>query len=590
MAPDATLHDLLRGLLVTHPEALRFVFLAVFGSQPLPNTPEEAVAALHAEVQRHRDLAPGPLITWLNSARPNAPLHLLHLLRLAAFYRDERLVQPLHTILKQLPLAHVHPAAVRALAANSGANATFRLLALLRENPPPQWHVREPAALLELGRLGDPAAIPELLRALDVPFANATGAATQALAAYPPDLALEPLLRTLRTADNPRVATHAAEALGLLKDARALGALQRASEGIDPGLAVAAAVALARLNDPDAPQRLLRLAQSNTVRVRASALGALALTPSATLEGSRGRDLFNALTQGLTDPQPEVRSAAAFALGHLKRAGASPPVEAALRAEVSPLVRAHMVRALGLLATPDGLELLTQRLAVEEVSVRVEILHALASSGRPEAALWISPYRASSERRLVEAANEALQRLLFRPFTWPEPKVPTQPVVIALYAIEGARERLLPPPPPAAPPSFFGRLFGARTPAPPPPPSPIGELHLSEDGLRLILGAGDASAFISWDRAFSLQITREPAPAQASQDIGVHFTLRQREDDLGTRFQTVAVSLWCAPSEALGPFQPKSERLPCLDPYHAEPLLAALRYYARAYGVPIPGL
>jgi len=592
MSADTHVNDFLSGLLVTDRESLRFLYQAVLGTTGAMPPAERAASELSQHVQSHAGEVPVGLLAWLRTAGSVPPAALIPLIRLAGFYGDEAIAEPLLVLLRQLTFVAAHPVAVHALAQVKGRRAPKVLTDLLWSAPVQNWHVREPAILRELGRLGDPVAVDDLIRALGVGYQNPVRAAAQALASFPSETVFNPLLALLRKGESLAVAAGAAEALGALGDAGAISYLQRASTSGDAGLAISAAVALARLGSAEAAGRLLELSRHSSVAVRARAFGALALIGARRLDPAA----TSALQAGLADPQPEVRSAAAYALGRLGQSTAATWIETALRREVSPLVRTEMVRALGQLGAPRSLTILLELLAREEVGVRVEILDALSLFPDPDVARHIVPFRASADRRLVEAANRALRRLLYHPFGWPAPAAigDETTLEIPLYSLEGARERLLPPPPPPPPPGFFGRVFGGPVPEPPAPPAPVGRVEITADAVLLDLPAGIHPAgwqagLIHWTHPFSVTVTREPISEHAtttagSSDAGIHFVLRQRVDGDGARFQTVAVSLWTAPSEEVGKLTPKAERLPCLDPHAAEPFLAAVQFYARIHG------
>ena len=586
----------LNGLLITDQATLRFLFQAVFNTDTAP-PPEQAAMELTRHVQENAGVVPPALIRWLNSPSSVSAPVLAYLIRLAGFYRDARIERPLQVILRQLTFVAAHPAAVRALAMSRGGQASRALTELLWRDSVHQWHVREPAILRELGHLGDQSSIDDLLRALAVPYEGPRRAAAEALACFEANDVLDRLLRLARATDNANLTAGAAEGLGLLGDARAVPTLQQTAQNRDARVAIEASVALARLGSTDAESRLIRLYSDANATVREKALRAMALAGRLGEQGP-SRATINTLMTGLQDAQPEVREAASLSLGDLKLASAAEPVAQALSKEVNPLIRAKMVRALGQLAQPISLPTLIHTLQRDDnLSVQVEALGALSMFSDPAIAEHIVPFRSHTNPRLVHAADRALRRLLHKPFVWPEPASIEAAAAINLFNLQGARERFLPPPPPPPKPGFFDRLFGVKPPPPPEPPTPLGALQLSPERLEVSLDPnlnveGWQTGVIDWSRRFSVQITREPVSERRGQsegpdDIGVHFVLRQRRGDIGADFETVAVSLWCAPSPIVGQFPAKSARLPCLDPHAAAPFLAALRWYAEVHGNPI---
>jgi HEAT repeat protein len=577
----------LSSLLVTDRQGLTFLYQTVVGRREA--TLEEMVGALTGHVQNNGGAVPAGLVHWLGAPGSLHARLLARVIRLAGYYRDESIAPSLRGILQQLAYVSVHPAAVRALSQVLGIRASGVLIQILWAAPPHQWHVRETAILQELGELRWSSAIDDLLKALGVPYDSPVRAAAAALARFDSDEVRPRLVSLVDGAATPRQAAGAAEALGLLGDPAAIVVLQRGAGGPNALVACACAVALARLGDPTAEERLVALAGRDQghagAEMRARAFAALGMLAEQdhTLEGST----HSAFVAGLGDSQPEVRSAAAIALAHGGRPGAAKAVGQALGREVSPLVRTSMIRALGSLGHSLSIPQLLEYLRSDTVAVKIEVLLALGQFPDPRLAQYIAPFRTSNDPRLVEAANRALRRLLHRPFVWPPSEATDDPVTIDVHALKEARNLLLPPPPPPPAPGFFEKLLGmAKEPEAPPAPVPIGSITLDAEGVSLDLDDG-VGGRIEWARSFSTQVTREPVKDENEEDIGIHFTLRQR---LGgaAQFETVAVSLWCAPSEAVGALTAKSERLPCLDPHQSSRFLAALRFYTEVHGERLP--
>ncbi len=607
MSQSAEAQEFLNSLLVTDRSSLTFLHQTLFGQRGSASL-EQAAVEVAAHAQGNQGRLPEGIKRWIRAPSTLTSHHRTALVRLAGHYRDESISEDLLGILRQLTFVASHPAAISALAQVQGIRASKTLTELLWSAPTRQWHVRETAILRELGRMGWSSAISHLIRALAVPYDNPARAASEALARFDPDEALPPLLKVIEvTATAPprieagqdaRQIAGAADALGRLGDERAIPALQRLADVDDAQVACAAAVALARLGDPEAEGRLVRLAYADRghagAELRARAIAALGVLAQS-LNHQLGEGSINTLYQGLSDSQPEVRSAAALAIGDAGRPAASRAIAEALRKEVSPLVRTAAIRALGRLGHSLSLPILLDALRRDEASVKIEVLDALAGFRDPQMAHHIAPWRASQDERLAAAADRALRRLLHRPFEWPAPAaIEGDGVAIDLYTLEDARRLLLPPASPAAPVGFFGRLFGASAPEPPPAPRPIGRLTLTAQRAQLSFEAGRVDpgwqpGAIDWERRFSLQVTREPiGPDEGAEDIGVHFTLRQRPPGaVAAALETIALSLWCAPSEAVGRLTAKSERLACLDPHQAPPFLAAVRWYMEVHGEPM---
>ena len=586
---DRDIQSFLTSLLVTDRECLAFLFQTVVGQQRI-ESPEQMVMELTSHVQNHGGRTPSGLVHWLKAPSAIQGRYLARVIRLAGFYRDLATADHLKNILQQLTFVALHPACVTALASIMGVKASAVLTEILWAAPPHQWHVRETAILRELGNLGWTSSIDHLVRALGVPYDNPSRAAAGALARFPADEVLPRLVSVLDGTTNPRQAAGAAEALGLLGDSRAIVGLQRACNSSNPNVTCAAAVALARLGDTNAEGRLVSLARVDQghsgAEMRARAFAALGVLGKQ--EGKVEPTTRATLLRGVSDSQPEVRSAAANALGSVGRGDAAKTLCAALNKEVSPLVRTEMIKALGRLGHSLTVPVLLEFLRTDSIPVKIEVLNALGCFPDPRLAQHISPYRRSHHPGLVDAANRALRRLLHKPFTWPRKAALKQEVRIPLFNLRDARNLLLPPPPPPSPAGFFERLFGSGPEEKPSDqPDPIGELVLNPDGARL--DVDNKTTSIRWEQRFSVQISREPieAKSESEDDIGVHFTLRQRVDGLALAYETIALSLWCAPSEEVGRFVAKSERLPCLDPHTAARFLSALRYYTEVLGEPI---
>ncbi len=600
MTTARDVHDFLNSLLVTDRQALTFLSQNILETRELP-APEQTVLDMVKHVRTHQGKAPKNIKHWLGKLGSLQRRYQIAVIRVAGFYHDESLPPVFQSILGQLAHVALHPASVRALAQTMGIRASRGLTDMLWSTPPGQWHLRETAILRELGHLGWTSSIDHLIRALKVPFDSPARAAAGALARFEPDEVLDRLVSILDRPEDQRQQAGAAEALGLLGDPRALGALHKASRVSNPTVACAAAVAMARLGDAQAENFLVSMASTDKghahAEMRARAMLALGLL------GQQGQDStrsLEALIKGLKDSQPEVRSAAARSLGHLGKPRSAQYLAEAMRKEVSPLVRSALIQGLGLLRNSRSLPVLLDTLRKDADSVKIEVLHALALFPDPNLAAHIGRYRQSSNPQLADAAERALRRLLYRPFAWPEaaPLEEGLTLTIPLYQLTDARHLLLPPPPPPPKPSFFDKLFGGSSNAPTrPAPITLGTLSLSSNGLDMKLNPNATSTSwkdgtISWDKRFSLHVTREPIQAQTKavgpEDIGVHFTLRQKGTGAGVTFETIAVSLWCAPSEAVGKLSAKSEVLPCLDPHKSDPLLAALRYYLEVHGEPLP--
>lgn len=109
--------------------------------------------------------------------------------------------------------------------------------------------------------------------------------------------------------------------------------------GGEPDESYRAAEYLAGRTDPRALEHFISLMYSPEVTRRLAALRGLSLT--------RGERALKALAAALQDQAPEVRSAAALALGATRNAGVVPALEEALKMEKAQGVKGDILKALG---------------------------------------------------------------------------------------------------------------------------------------------------------------------------------------------------------------------------------------------------
>lgn len=231
--------------------------------------------------------------------------------------------------------------------------------------------------------------------------------------------------------DSPWRRELAARRLGLIVEDRSRAVLRRALKQGPEAVTIAAARALGRYRDPLAlhwtlrhPERFgSRAARSRVTVLRSFGRGALprlcaalgtgiadAETRRVVIEvlGLGGhRPAAPALEHALTDPEPEVRVAAAKAIGRLRAEGCGLALMSALRDEAWP-VRAQAAWALGRTRSGIAIRPLADRVADRAWWVRRHAAYALAELGE-EGRLALREIAYSSDDRYArEMAIEVL--------------------------------------------------------------------------------------------------------------------------------------------------------------------------------------
>lgn len=161
----------------------------------------------------------------------------------------------------------------------------------------------------------------------------------------------------------------AAEALGAIRDERALPPLRRASKCSDHVVCLAAIGALANTGRPDVINDLVPLFKHNDHRIRAAAIEAAARFDC--------RGHVSILCKSLRDSRWEVRSAAADALGKVKDPSTVDALILLLK-DQSPEVRAASAAALGNIGESRLIEVLVPLLTDTESTVRSAVAAGLA--------------------------------------------------------------------------------------------------------------------------------------------------------------------------------------------------------------------
>ncbi|MGC8959912.1 MAG: HEAT repeat domain-containing protein [Chloroflexia bacterium] len=189
-----------------------------------------------------------------------------------------------------------------------------------------------------LGDLGDPRAVPALVRALRDPHAFVRWAAAQAIGRIGGEEAVVLLLPLLQERD-PLVRRSAADALGYLDAPAVRQALRRALRDPDPTVRRNAVEAVARLGDREAVGILAAvLTSSDDLWVRYSAAEALGMVGD--------HRAIAALIEAAQDRQVLLRRAAVRSLGRLHDSRVITPLVRALR-DPDAQVRLHAVEGLG---------------------------------------------------------------------------------------------------------------------------------------------------------------------------------------------------------------------------------------------------
>jgi len=195
----------------------------------------------------------------------------------------------------------------------------------------------------ELAQNQGPRALDELLAAFRWRYDTARNAAVEAVASLGP-WTVPRLIRVLREAGTAVERRAAADALGLVRDQRAVPHLMRALK--DPNMVVrrAAMVSLWRLGARTAVPSIARLLKDESGGVRVLA--------AEVLGEFRARSSAPSLIRALRDPKWYVRQVAARALGKVGDPRAVPPLVRAARDRRKAVAQAAQEALLALRADP----------------------------------------------------------------------------------------------------------------------------------------------------------------------------------------------------------------------------------------------
>lgn len=229
----------------------------------------------------------------------------------------------------------VRAAAVHALRALKQGESLEQLLQILQLDDAPE--VRWQAAV-ELEVLGDPAAVPGLIKALRQKDALVRGGAAEALKGIPDKRAVKPLVTGLRD-KNAVVRRASAEALGDIGDKAAVAGLTRALFHHDVHLRRRSVDALAKLKDPASGRALVNTFTDWDPEVRRKATDAL-------LDFGEP-DLVPILIRRLRGWKTWTRAHAAEVLAGFKAYSAAEPLRKAFAREPDWDTKAIMADAIG---------------------------------------------------------------------------------------------------------------------------------------------------------------------------------------------------------------------------------------------------
>lgn len=218
--------------------------------------------------------------------------------------------------------------------------------------------------------------------------------------------AVDPLIAFMRDRSrSPEARAAAAEALGILRDAKAIPSLTEMLRDENALVRSRAAEASGRMGEP-AVDALLQMAISSPHEIRASAIDALGLTGSVRA--------IDRIIEALKDSSPIVRTAAVRALGESRSQRAVEPLMAIVRDESSamrsqasaalagmgdvalpgliaalrdahPSVRSLAAEALGEIGSREAVAALIELVKTDQSGARLEALDALGRIGDPAA-------------------------------------------------------------------------------------------------------------------------------------------------------------------------------------------------------------
>jgi HEAT repeat protein len=284
------------------------------------------------------------------------------------------------------------------------------------------------ATVVALGRIGDRAAVPALVRLVEEDDRDLLVVAASALARIGDQRAFEPLLRligdgetavrqaavgALNSLGSPELAARIVSLLdspdrntresavriaGYFGYPECADTLIARANDADEGVRAAAIEHLGYLDDPRVPQVLLDALREGTPRARSAAAHALAYVVEP--------GTVDALRHALHDGDAWVRYFAATSLGRRRDADAFEDLASAARSDRARQVRVAAVEAIGAINGGRAVELLSELIAVEDSDLATAALRALGATDA-EAAVPVlcAALRAHDARRRIAAAD-----------------------------------------------------------------------------------------------------------------------------------------------------------------------------------------
>lgn len=284
--------------------------------------------------------------------------------------KDSRAVQPLVAVLGD-PNAYVRWEAALSLGEIKDPRAVDALIPALND---PDMRVRRDVADA-LGSIGDARAVQPLIDLLKSPRQvhqfDVVSSAIKSLGLIGSP-AIGPLTKFMTETDNKSWWSNGAVALGNMKDAEAVDPLLETLKNSNLYLRGGAATGLGNIGETRAVGPLTVLLNDKESYVRQSALYAL---------GRIGGPAFEPLAAALKDPQADMRSGAARALGDTHDSRAVDPLAAALK-DSDARVASDAAKALGKIG-PPAIYSLIAGLRDSKGRLRIELAHALGMINDP---------------------------------------------------------------------------------------------------------------------------------------------------------------------------------------------------------------